>query len=74
MKRAMMSVAGMLALALALSLSLTGCGSDSKGRPEVSAPLNNVEDQIQYKEDTKKELKKMTDDRQKQFDEAMGKK
>jgi len=35
---------------------LAGCGSDEKGRPNVSAPVNNIKDQIDTKEAMTKEL------------------
>lgn len=40
-----------------LSLALlAGCGSDDKGRPNVSAPVNNIKDQIDTKEAVTKEM------------------
>jgi len=42
--------------AFACLLLLAGCGSDDKGRPNVSAPVTNIQDQIQHKEDMTKEL------------------
>jgi len=35
---------------------LTGCGSDDKGRPNVSAPVTNIKDQIEHKEAMTQEL------------------
>ena len=36
---------------------LSGCGSDDKGRPNAAAPVNNIQDNIEYNKTTEDQLR-----------------
>lgn len=64
-------------LTLTSLLLLSGCGSDDKGRPNVQAPVNNIQDNIEYKQATEEQLraigKKKKDETNKEIDAILNK-
>lgn len=58
-------------------LLLSGCGSDDKGRPNVQAPVNNIQDNIEFRKEAGDELraigKKNKDEANKEIDAILNK-
>lgn len=59
---------GWLVLSLAV---LAGCGSDDKGRPNVAAPVNNIQDNVEYKKTTEDQLRSIGKKNAEQANEIM---